>query len=472
MTQSAPRGRTMDISRAAEAAGIAFAGHWVISLFAGFALTIFAGERLLTPNAAPTNGWDDLVAGPLSAAILLGYAVLLPAMGYGRRYLLALAALSGSLGVLILAGVLVGAALIFSWSWAFAITLVLLGAIYGLLILGALSHGVLAYELATMPRAPDDPRRLIDVLDAPRWQRAGGGTEDLGMPARIPARIPFLGPVLSGIGLLGIAAMPVLLTLQGLASELESPWAEPLAEWAALFLIGLPASGALLVLGRRLSQPDANTLLAGDDRPPILLLRSFADDDRAVRGKNVLARYVYFGLLKDRRLEAVAADELSRVGPFIAIGQPGERLPRLGAARAYFDDDNWQAAVLDWMRGAAMIVVVVGRTPWVRWELETIAANGLATRSLLVCPPDDEAGRAARWELARESLSGSPHAEAFAGLDPARTLAVRLEDDGSLTAIVSETRKEIDYEIALRLLIALERGPRGKSPREAPPTSR
>ena len=32
-------------------------------------------------------------------------------------------------------------------------------------------------------------------------------------------------------------------------------------------------------------------------------------------------------------------------GPFLAIGEPNEGLPQLGAARAYLSDDKWQEQV-------------------------------------------------------------------------------------------------------------------------------
>ena len=63
-------------------------------------------------------------------------------------------------------------------------------------------------------------------------------------------------------------------------------------------------------------------------------------------------------------------------GPFVAIGEPGERLPDLGAARAYFSDHEWQAAVLDWIGRARTIVIIVGKTRWVTWELQRVIASG------------------------------------------------------------------------------------------------
>src|SRR5262249_61590036 len=70
-----------------------------------------------------------------------------------------------------------------------------------------------------------------------------------------------------------------------------------------------------------------------------------------------------------RRLEEIAVSALRPLGAAIAIGQPGERLPKLGAIRAYYPDDKWQAAVLEWMRRAQLIVLVGGASPWALWAL-------------------------------------------------------------------------------------------------------
>jgi hypothetical protein len=36
---------------------------------------------------------------------------------------------------------------------------------------------------------------------------------------------------------------------------------------------------------------------------------------------------------------------MNEIGPFIAIGRPGEQWPELGAARMYVGDDEWQATI-------------------------------------------------------------------------------------------------------------------------------
>ena len=59
---------------------------------------------------------------------------------------------------------------------------------------------------------------------------------------------------------------------------------------------------------------------------------------------------------------------MARVGPVIAIGKPGERLPQLGAARLYVDDDHWRDTIDDLMAESALVVVRAGDTPNLWWE--------------------------------------------------------------------------------------------------------
>jgi len=190
-------------------------------------------------------------------------------------------------------------------------------------------------------------------------------------------RYPWLGPTVLGISLatIGVTVLSFL-TIIGLGERLPDSTAQQLAgDTAFLGLLTLPLSAFLLQMGRKLSRPDATTLLEADERAPIMLLRSFQDDEKSVKRRSALARLLFWGFSRVRLEEAIAG-ELSRFGPFVAIGEPGERLPDLGAARSYFSDGEWQAAVLDWIGRARTIVVIAGKTRSVRWELQQVVASG------------------------------------------------------------------------------------------------
>lgn len=198
----------------------------------------------------------------------------------------------------------------------------------------------------------------------------------------------------------------------------------------------------------RLVVADAARLLADPTYRPIVFLRSFVDDAATVTSKRVLDRLVR----RRRRLEEIAVAALAPLGTAIAIGQPGERLPRLGAIRAYYGDDEWQAAVLEWMSRAQLIVLIGGPSHWTLWELRRALDRGCAERLLLVLPPDrDEAARLARWQALVETAADTAWEPALRAMPPAGVIALVLAREAEVVPIIGDGRLQADYEAAIRL---------------------
>lgn len=129
--------------------------------------------------------------------------------------------------------------------------------------------------------------------------------------------------------------------------------------------IGVAAIGAgtrLRDRGRRLRVRDARSLLQRPGERPVLLLRSFADEEL------VDPRPVS---LFQRRYEEQLSRSLEQLGPVITVGRPGDSLGFAGAARLYVSNDNWQRAIRYLMTHAAAVVIVVGRTEGLWWEIAT-----------------------------------------------------------------------------------------------------
>jgi hypothetical protein len=83
-------------------------------------------------------------------------------------------------------------------------------------------------------------------------------------------------------------------------------------------------------------------------------------------------------------LEEQLSDAVDSIGPLIAIGQPGEPMPTLGAARLYVSADEWQEAVLSWMARARLVILRPGCTPGVVWEIEAAFSRVRAEKLLLL----------------------------------------------------------------------------------------
>ncbi len=105
-------------------------------------------------------------------------------------------------------------------------------------------------------------------------------------------------------------------------------------------------------LNRRLAISVGEAVI-NDKRPLVILLRVFASDSTRVK----------VGVLGKRRLEEVIAPDMDSVGPFIAVGQPKERVPHIGAARDYIPDDKWKLTVEKWVQLASFVVITASEIP-------------------------------------------------------------------------------------------------------------
>ncbi len=115
------------------------------------------------------------------------------------------------------------------------------------------------------------------------------------------------------------------------------------------------------MLAQRLTVRDAKSALNRDSRLPILYLRCFLD---RYSGNDLLAQTE-----SDENLIFPVIKEL---GPVIAIGQPGESLAPLGAARHYLEGDgDWQKIVTDYLSLSQLIVISPGFSDGLIWEAST-----------------------------------------------------------------------------------------------------
>ena len=106
---------------------------------------------------------------------------------------------------------------------------------------------------------------------------------------------------------------------------------------------------------------------ADDVRAPVIYLRSFQMDKHFARRPLAIGRVVSLSTEEEQLVQAL--DEIGRV---VAIGKPGERLPRLGAQRVYVEDADWQQQIRSWFTRAALVVIQVPPKPTegVTWEID------------------------------------------------------------------------------------------------------
>lgn len=193
----------------------------------------------------------------------------------------------------------------------------------------------------------------------------------LAVPVAAPWRHPFLGSVwaCAGAALVLSFWLPLFTAYDTRNTGDEGSGRVP-ANVALEQVVGIIALGvACLHVARRNLCKSAEEVLRQDHRPPVVYLRSFASDGEERRGF-FQAMFTGVRSLLTKTPEQRLASAASRLGPFVAIGRPGEELPELGAARLYVGDDDWQLVVTDLLsRPGAKVILQVGETQGLRQEV-------------------------------------------------------------------------------------------------------
>lgn len=253
---------------------------------------------------------------------------------------------------------------------------------------------------------------------------------------RAPPKRPWRGRALAATGLAWMAG------IQLVPNEVYFD-----RDWVRIFDQLSQVGFLFFIFARRDFQPDADKLLAVDTREPILFLRSFQDDEK-VSYQMGSAAFV------DWSLETRLAAHFSKIGPFIAIGNPKEKTPEIGAARALLSDDQWQARVIDWMDRSRVIVLMSGVTHWVGWELERVLSRRHAGKLIILFPQSRKLFKfksesAARLKTIQDAAAGTAWEAALMALDkPHRLRALLLEPGGAIARFDAGSRARNAYHLA------------------------
>jgi hypothetical protein len=153
-------------------------------------------------------------------------------------------------------------------------------------------------------------------------------------------------------------------------------------------------------LGKRLLALRADQAERHDPRPPVLLLRRFADDNISFGVRKPDSPFVPYSSMEQLTFEQMLAEEAAAAGPVVAIGKPGEGLPLLGAARTYVGDDEWRVRVEEYLLRSGLVVMVMGRINGengLAWELRNVLTFVPPERVVFVVPPVEEVEARSRW---------------------------------------------------------------------------
>lgn len=160
----------------------------------------------------------------------------------------------------------------------------------------------------------------------------------------------------------------------------------------ALPILNIFGAGAFL---QRLASRRATKLYQDarewDARPPIVFLRAFDQDALKLKALAIdpLVR-LPAGCGEARTMDEILLEHASPYGPVIAVGDPRNPVPPLGAARIYVSDggSGWQHIVSSLVQSANAVVMCPNASEGVNWEIDLLAAAEGRVRVIFIANPE------------------------------------------------------------------------------------
>lgn len=138
---------------------------------------------------------------------------------------------------------------------------------------------------------------------------------------------------------------------------------------SVLLLLFILSGAFLFFRGRQYADQASAAEIIADEKADILYLRAFRSDSSLIGQtfKSLLRPHLMSGMLTE---EEQLREALKPIGDMVAIGQPGESLPKPGAARMYASDDQWKQIVTDQMKTARLVIIRAGSGRGLFWEFQ------------------------------------------------------------------------------------------------------
>jgi hypothetical protein len=220
---------------------------------------------------------------------------------------------------------------------------------------------------------------------APMTHIFSSARQSLGMPSFISnfgrgrtllTCIYFLIAVLN-LGLLGVLAAPFSMIAAHAGGATLTAGVLAAGGFLSLLLLNAAGLGALL---SRIASARATRLYQKardwDARPPIVFLRAFDQDAQRLAPRSIdpLAKFPA-GCGETKTLDELLLDHASVYGPVIAIGDPRDPTPPLGAARVFVPGagNEWQHVVTSLLGASNAVVMCPSTSEGVKWELDLIS---------------------------------------------------------------------------------------------------
>lgn len=288
---------------------------------------------------------------------------------------------------------------------------------------------------------------FLPLLDRFALRRNGNASAKIPM-THGEARTVIIGDLLAA-GMLTVTLAFGCADSQGLRTRIIAAWpavssalaAIPLWLWtclcAAVFIAGLWVAYGITRFSGRLSRMFSSPRFElRADEHTMLYLRSFRDDNRSIQTSaaefdcNTNLRALLWPRISFE--EMIANCSAVSAGGLITVGRPGERLPKAGAVRAYYAQDDWREGVRLTAFRAKGIIFTLGATVSLHWEIAHLRQWGLLSKCLFLIPPIDDGIEQRLWP-AFDALGVNRDEYAKAITIPVVTMVgFRVNEDGSI----------------------------------------
>ncbi|MEP6948773.1 MAG: hypothetical protein ABI863_05850 [Ginsengibacter sp.] len=200
----------------------------------------------------------------------------------------------------------------------------------------------------------------------------------------------------------GIIAIGILIILFVLYSWKSFGWEflKLIQMISAVLTLLLPLSLYFFYLETRKKVHSLRTVNDLNNKPPVLYLRAFNQESQYFAvgpveeygqyTKGLVARMSKAGQNVGVTFEEYLNAEISSIGPLVALGSPEDYLPPEGASRMYADDKNWMSVFKELSKRALCIIIEVGKSENLVWELKDIKANGFEQKLFVITRPTNK----------------------------------------------------------------------------------
>jgi hypothetical protein len=144
------------------------------------------------------------------------------------------------------------------------------------------------------------------------------------------------------LGVLYILACPLIVAAGCAIGFIAAPFGMVLA------ILTPPLAIVVFKRGRRHLEAFGESSLELDNRPMVLFLREFGQEDEILDETSSVMRKTF---------EQLMVGTFRHLGPVVTLGRPGDRLPPIGALRLYADDEVWQERISDLLGRCCMVIV-------------------------------------------------------------------------------------------------------------------